>query len=93
MLADNVYSSVVINESFNIKPFVIEPTTGETFTLSTKVSPGKATIQTVKWYSENEAIATVDENGVVTAIGKGEVIVYALSDDGYYRSTCEVTVE
>lgn len=66
---------------------------GEAFTLKTKVSPAKATIQTVKWYSENEDVATVDENGVVTAIGKGEVIVYALSDDGYYRSTCEVTVE
>lgn len=66
---------------------------GEAFTLKTKVSPAKATIQTVKWYSENEDVATVDKNGVVTAIGKGEVIVYALSDDGYYRSTCEVTVE
>ena len=71
----------------------VELGVGETFTLSTKVSPKKATIQTVKWYSENEAVATVDENGVVTAVAQGEVIVYALSDDGYYRSTCEVTVE
>ena len=66
---------------------------GETFELSTKISPKKATIQTVKWYSENEAVAVVDENGVVSAVGEGTVIVYALSDDGYFRSTCEVTVE
>ncbi len=66
---------------------------GESFTLSTKISPKKATIQTVKWYSEDEAIATVDANGVVTAVAEGTVIVYALSDDGYFRSTCEVTVE
>ncbi|MBO5397003.1 MAG: Ig-like domain-containing protein [Clostridia bacterium] len=66
---------------------------GETFELSTKISPKKATIQTVKWYSENEAVAVVDEYGVVSAVGEGTVIVYALSDDGYFRSTCEVTVE
>ena len=66
---------------------------GETFGLSTKISPKKATIQTVKWYSENVDVAVVDENGTVTAVGEGKVIVYALSDDGYFRSTCEVTVE
>lgn len=66
---------------------------GEQVTLETKISPSSATVKTVKWYSEDESIATVDENGVVTAVAQGEVIVYALSDDGYYRSTCEVTVE
>ena len=66
---------------------------GDTATLETKVSPKDATVQTVTWYSEDEGIATVDANGIVTAVSAGEVIVYALSDDGYYRSTCEVTVE
>ncbi len=80
-------------ESMKMSKKNVELGVGETFTLSTKVSPKKATVQTVKWYSENEAVATVDENGVVTAVAQGEVIVYALSDDGYYRSTCEVTVE
>ncbi len=66
---------------------------GETATLETKVSPSDATVQTVTWYTQDESIATVDENGVVTAVAKGSVVVYALSDDGYYKSTCEVTVE
>lgn len=87
-----VYVKVPV-ESMKMSDKKIELAIGETFTLETKISPKKATIQTVKWYSENEDIATVDENGVVTAVAKGEVIVYALSDDGYYRSTCEVTVE
>lgn len=65
---------------------------GEQVTLETKVSPSDATVQTVTWYSENESVATVDANGVVTAVAEGTVIVYALSDDGYYRSTCEVIV-
>ena len=79
-------------ESMKMSKKNITLSVGESFTLSTKVSPKKATIQTVKWYSEDESIATVDENGVVTAKGSGTVIVYAISDDGYFRSTCEVTV-
>ena len=80
-------------ESMKMSDKKINLGVGESFTLSTKISPKKATIQSVKWYSENEAIASVDANGVVTAAAEGTVIVYALSDDGYFRSTCEVTVE
>ncbi len=80
-------------ESVKMSKKNVDLTVGDTFTLSTKISPKKATIQTVKWFSENESIATVNENGVVTAVAEGNVIVYALTDDGYFRSTCEVTVE
>lgn len=66
---------------------------GETKQIEAKVSPKNATVQTVKWYSEDESIASVDENGVVTAVKSGVVTVYALSDDGFYKSSCEVTVK
>ncbi len=66
---------------------------GETAQLKVTISPAKATVQTVKWYSENENIATVDENGVVTAKQAGTVVVYSLTDDGYFKSSCEVTVK
>ncbi len=66
---------------------------GETEALEVKVSPDNATVKTVKWYSENEEIATVDENGNVTAKSAGTVTVYSLTDDGYYKSSCEVTVK
>ncbi len=88
-----VISVKVPVESMKMNKKNIKIDVGESFTLETKISPKKATIRTVKWYSENEDIATVDENGVVTAVSKGSVIIYALSDDGYFRSTCEVTVE
>lgn len=80
-------------ESMKMSKKNVDLSVGESFTLSTKISPKKATIQTVKWYSEDESIATVDSDGVVTAKAAGTVVVYALSDDGYFRSTCEVTVE
>lgn len=66
---------------------------GETIELSPGFTPEKATVKSVKWYSEDESVATVDIKGTVTAVGKGEVKVYALSDDGYFKSSCEVTVK
>lgn len=87
-----VYVRVPV-ESMKMSKKSVKLDVGEAYTLETKVSPAKATVQTVKWYSEDESIAVVDENGVVTAKKQGEVIVYAISDDGYYRSTCEVTVK
>ena len=87
-----VYVRVPV-ESMKMKKKSVDLDVGESFTLETKISPSKATVKTVKWYSEDESIAVVDDNGVVTAKKQGEVIVYAISDDGYYRSTCEVTVK
>lgn len=80
-------------ESLSINKKKIELNTGDTFTLVTKTSPSDATIQSVKWYSNDESTAKIDENGLVTAVSAGTVTVYALSDDGYYKSSCEVTVK
>ncbi|MCR5151386.1 MAG: Ig-like domain-containing protein [Clostridiales bacterium] len=67
--------------------------TGDTLTLSFKISPSKATIQSVKWYSRDESVAAVSQQGVVTAVSAGKTEIYILTDDGYFRSTCEVTVK
>ncbi|MBQ6066796.1 MAG: Ig-like domain-containing protein, partial [Clostridia bacterium] len=62
------------------------------YTLKATVSPRKASVQTVTWYSEDESIARVDENGVVTAVAPGKTVIYALSDDGYFRASCKTEV-
>ena len=74
--------------------------TGETETLVAKVASDnkgfamkKPTVQTVTWFTTDESVATVDENGKVTAVAPGTATVYALSDDEYYRSSCDVTVK
>ncbi len=71
----------------------IELSVGDTEQLNVKINPSKASIKTVKWYSENEEIAVIDDNGVVTAKSSGVVTVYSLTDDGYFKSSCEVTVK
>ncbi len=80
-------------ESLSINKRKATLNAGDTLTLTTKASPAKATVTTVKWYTEDASVAAVDENGVVTAVASGVTKVYALSDDGYYKSSCEVTVK
>lgn len=80
-------------ESMKMKTKKVKLSVGETAELKTQVSPKNATVQTVTWHSEDESIAKVDENGIVSAVASGTVTVYALSDDGYYKSSSEVTVK
>lgn len=81
----------VENSKISSRKLTLSP--GETHELKVTVGPKDATVKTVTWYTENESIATVDENGVVTAVSPGVATVYSLSDDGYYKSSCEVTVK
>ncbi len=79
-------------EKIDISKRDLKLAVGDTFTLTAEVSPKKATIQSVKWYSTDEKIATVDKEGKITAVSDGEVKIFALSDDGFYKATCEVEV-
>ena len=62
----------------------------ETFQLSATVSPDNATDKTVTWSSSNTAIATVSDNGLVTAAAEGTTTITAKAGDK--TATCTVTV-
>ena len=66
---------------------------GEDASLEVKFKPGDATIKTVRWFSEDENVAKVDENGNITAVSKGQTSVYLISQDGNFKRACAVTVE
>ncbi len=63
---------------------------GETTKLTATVSPETTTDKTVTWTSSNPQVATVDNNGTVTAISVGEVTITAKC--GSATATCKVTV-
>ena len=65
---------------------------GQSEALTATFSPAEATITTLYWFTSDESIATVDENGTVTAVGAGETTVYCVTLDGNYKSVCTVTV-
>ena len=54
---------------------------GESLTLEAKVTPEDATDTRIVWSSSDEKVATVDEKGVVTPVGVGEVTIRATAKD------------
>ena len=71
----------------------LELTVGEEKTLTAVVEPENATNKKVSWSSDNEAAATVDENGKVTAVAAGEAMITVTTEDGSYTDECLVTVQ
>lgn len=61
--------------------------------LTATVAPDTATTKDVTWISYNEAVATVDAYGVVTAAGPGTTKILAVTADGGKTAECTVTVE
>lgn len=57
------------------------------------VMPEDAAFSTdIVWSSSNTKVATVDENGTVTATGTGTAVITASTADGKFSDTCTVTV-
>ncbi len=65
---------------------------GESLQLTATVIPEDALNKTVHWTSSDTAVATVDENGLVTAVALGTAVITATTDDGGYTDTCMITV-
>ena len=59
-------------------------------TVTATVRPWSANIAAVKWTSSDPDVATVDENGLITAISVGETVITA--EAGSKKATCNVTV-
>ena len=57
---------------------------GETIQLKAVITPAETYDKSLTWSSENEAIATVDQNGKVTTVGKGTTYIYAKCMNGTY---------
>ncbi len=73
-------------------PLTSKVSVGGHLTLTPKIIPEYASDNTVTWDSSNEAIATVDENGKVTGVKTGKVIITCKTKDGDFTASCEVTV-
>ena len=66
----------------------------DTVQLHAQVLPEEATKKDLIWSSNNENVVTVDANGIVIPVGKGEAIITATTTDGSNLSaTCNVRVD
>ena len=63
-----------------------------TLQLNATVAPEDASFQTVKWYSLDEEVATIDEDGVITPLKPGTTTITVITDDKSMTAKCELTV-
>lgn len=81
--AFNIYKSAVTKVVISAPSTTLNTVSAKTCALTAQVSPSYNTFGGVVWKSSDERVATVNSSGVVTAIGKGSVTIYAYAKDGY----------
>ncbi|WP_032540502.1 Ig-like domain-containing protein, partial [Clostridioides difficile] len=65
---------------------------GDTKQVTATVAPDDATNKKVTYASDNEAVATVADDGTITAVTEGEANITVTTDDGGLTDKCAVTV-
>ena len=65
---------------------------GKTAKLNAKIVPEDADIKIMKFTSDDENIATVRQDGMITAVSAGTTVIKAYAQNGVY-ATCEVSVK
>lgn len=65
---------------------------GETVQLIATVTPDNAVNKKLTWTTSDSSVATVDENGLVTAVANGTAIITVTTEDGETTATSTITV-
>lgn len=82
---------VVAVTSITLSSTTMNLEVGQKSQLTATVKPDNATNKTVTWTTSDAKVATVDNNGVVTAVGKGTATITAAADGK--TAACKVTVK
>ena len=87
------YSFVTFPDThFSLNASSLSLDKGETAVLAAIVTPSNAENKSVSWSSSDITVASVADDGTVTAGIAGVVTITVTTDDGGYTATCEVTV-
>ncbi len=65
---------------------------GYTARVNVIVLPNEATNKNVRWTSSNKVVATISEDGLITAQSPGTATITATTESGSKTATCKVTV-
>ena len=66
---------------------------GTNTTLIATISPSDSSNPNILWKSEDESIATVTNNGAVSAIKTGTTTITAITEDGGFTASCQIIVK
>ena len=75
-----------------ISPSTLEMNSGTTTQLTATLTPEGA-VGSVTWTTSNKSVATVDGNGVVTAVAGGTCTITATAGGSLKKATCSVIVK
>lgn len=87
-----VNAVIVVATDVSLDKTSISLVQGNSRTLTATITPVNATNKKVEWQSSNNAIATVDSNGKVTAVNAGTATITVTTEDGNMTATCSVKV-
>ncbi len=79
-------------ESVSLNTTYSQLNIGDTIKLDATVTPDNATDKSVIWSSSNNDVATVDNNGNVTAVGEGNVTITVVTNDQSKSAICNIDV-
>lgn len=82
----------ILSTSITLDKADVTMNVGETTKLKADVWPTDADNKSVIWNSDNEDIAKVSSDGVVTAVKAGKTKVYATTQANNLKAECEITV-
>ena len=85
-----VYPKTIAVTSIRLTETSLRLNKGESHTLAASLQPDNATDKTVQWTSSDDSVATVDQNGTVTATGGGKATISASA--GGFSTSCSVDV-
>ena len=83
-------NELVLVENISLDNTSLSLDAGNVGYLSAVILPSNANHQTAHWWSDDESIAIVNQNGKVTAISAGTTTITAMA--GMQTATCEITV-
>ena len=82
----------VLPEAVTLNKHTLSLEIGETAVLEATVTPANATNPALNWSSTQPSVATVDQEGKVTALSEGQAIITVATLSGGKTDACSVTV-
>ena len=79
-------------EGISVNPTAVSLNPIQSYQIDVEYTPSNATNLSVTWASNNEAVATVSDQGLIIAQSLGEATITATSEDGGYTASCTVNV-
>lgn len=93
ILRIKAFTSEIPVENVSIEEDSFDMGVGDELQMLVDITPSNATNQMLHWDSSNANVATVDENGLVTAIGVGQTTITVTSDENGKNDSCVITVK